>query len=188
MLFALAEAKPWDHVLGTAVPPPALLPKDNDTEERSERIFQRFLKIKEHTDDARRTVAKIGRMGTGTVQKEFLALKPLTWNPKDLWDHLKTRYTLQNWASKWSTLGKLHSIHERDYKNVAEFISKIRDVASEITDLNITMDEAIIIHTLNSLEAHFKPYLAFSVMMLEKKASYRSLILSRKLLRTKSYD
>ena len=161
MAFALEEAKLWDHVVGTASPPPALVPKENDTEERSERIYQRTLKIKDHTDDVRRTVAKIGRMCTETVQKEFLTLKPLTaWIPKDLWDHLKTRYTLQNWTSKWSTLGKLHSIHQRDCKNVAEFISKIRDITSEISDLNITMDEAIIIHTLNSLDDHFKYYLA----------------------------
>ncbi|MCJ1270238.1 hypothetical protein MMC22_010134 [Lobaria immixta] len=158
-LTGSANYKQW--TLGTASPPPALVPKENDTEERSERIYQRTLKIKDHTDDVRCTVAKIGRMCTETVQKEFLALKPLTtWTPKDLWDHLKTRYTLQNWTSKWSTLGKLHSIHQRDCKNVAEFISKIRDITSEISDLNITMDSAIIIHTLNSLDDHFKPYLA----------------------------
>lgn len=161
MSFALEEAKLWDHVLGTSAPPPKLLPKDDDNEERTERIYQRSLKIKEHTDDTRRTVAKIGRMCTETVQKEFLVSKPLTtWTPKDLWDHLKTRYTLQNRASKWSTLGKLHSIHQRDCKDVAEFISNIRDITFEITDLNITMDEAIIIYTLNSLDDHFKPYLA----------------------------
>ena len=161
MSFALEEAKLWDHVLGTAVPPPLLHPKPDDNEERTERIYQRYLKFKEFSDDARCTVAKMGCICTETVQKEFLALKSLTtWNPKDLWEHLKTRYTLQNWASKWSTLGKLHSIHQRDCKNVAEFISKIQDVTSEITDLNITIEETIIIHTLNSLDSHFKPYLA----------------------------
>ena len=100
-------------------------------------------------------------MCTETVQKEFLALKSLTiWTPKELWDHLQTRYTFQNWASKWNTLSKLHSIHQQDCKNVAEFISKIRDVTFEISDLNITIEEAIIIHTLNSLDTQFKPYLA----------------------------
>lgn len=43
---------------------------------------------------------------------------------------------------------------------MVEFISKIRDVTSEIADLKITMDEAITIHTLNSLDTQFKPYLA----------------------------
>lgn len=176
MSFALEEAKLWDHVLGTSTPPPTLLPKNDDNEERTERIYQRTLRIKDHNDDVRRTVAKIGRMCTETVQKEFLALKSLTaWNPKDLWDHLQTRYTLQNWASKWNTLGRLHSIHKRDCKNVAEFISKIRDVTSEMTDLKITMDEAIIIHTLNSLDDHFKPYLAILSHDAREKENLRTL-------------
>ena len=54
----------------------------------------------------------------------------------------------------------MHSIHQKDCKDVAEFISKIRDISAEITDLNITMDEAITIHALNSLDTHFKSYLA----------------------------
>ena len=100
-------------------------------------------------------------MCTETVQKEFLSQRNLAiWTPKELWDHLRTRYTLQNWASKWNTLGKLHSIHQKDYKNVAEFISKIRDISAEITDLNVTMDEAITIYALNSLDTRFKSYLA----------------------------
>ena len=89
MAFALEETKLWDHVLGTAIPPPTLLLKNNNTKERSERIYQRLLKIKEHTDNVWQMVAKIGRMCTEMVQKEFLALKPLTtWNPKDLWNYL----------------------------------------------------------------------------------------------------
>lgn len=52
----------------------------------------------------------------------------------------------------WNTLVKLHSIRQQDCKNVAEFISMIDDVSSEINDPKITMDGAIIIHTLNSLD------------------------------------
>ena len=77
MSFALEEAKLWDHVLGTAIPAPALTAKDDDDEERVERIYQRSLKIKDFSDDSRRTVAKIGRMCTETVQKEFLSKNEL---------------------------------------------------------------------------------------------------------------
>ena len=135
MSFALEGSKLWDHILGLAVAPPALTAKPDDTEERSERVYQRFLKIKDFTDDARRTVAKIGRMCTETVQKEFLSQKDLAaWTPQALWDYPQKRYTLQNWASIWNTLGKLHAIHQRDCKNVAEFISKIRDITPEYSD------------------------------------------------------
>ena len=77
MSFALEEAKLWDHVLGTAIPPPTLVATTNDDEERAERIYQRSLKIKYFNDDSRRTVAKIGRMCTETVQKEFLSKNTL---------------------------------------------------------------------------------------------------------------
>ena len=117
---------PYHNVLGTTVSPPFLHPKPDNNKERIERIYQQYLKFKEFSDNARRTVAKMERMYTETVQKEFLALKLLTtWNPKDLWEHLKTQYASQNWASKWNTLSKLHSIHQKDCKNIAKFISKI---------------------------------------------------------------
>lgn len=72
---------------------------------------------------------------------------------------MKTRYTLQNWASKWNTLGKLHEIQHVDCKNIQEFMTKIRDVKSEIEDLEITMDEAITIQVLNSLDSSFAQFL-----------------------------
>lgn len=183
MSFALEEANLWDHVLGTAIPPPVLQPKPDDNEERTERIYQRFLKVKEFSDDARRAVAKICQMCTETVQNEILALRSLTtWTPYDLWDHLKARYTSQSWASKWNTLVKLHSIHQRDCANVAEFISKIRDVTSEINDLNITIDEAIILHTLTSLDTQFNPCLAILSLDAREKEQLPTLgILSRTL-------
>ena len=77
MSFALEESKLWDHVLELAVAPPALIAKPNNIEEKSERVYQQFLKIKDFTDYAQRTVAKIGRMCTEIVQKEFLLQKNL---------------------------------------------------------------------------------------------------------------
>lgn len=96
-VLSLEESKLWDHVLGLAVAPPALIAKTNNTEERSETVYQRSLKIKDFTDNARRTMAKIGRMCTETVQKEFLSQKDFaSWTLKVLWDYLQKRYTLQN--------------------------------------------------------------------------------------------
>ena len=142
MSFALEEARLWRHVEGTAIPPPPLMPKGDNSEDRMERIYARDEKICEFQDNARKAIAKIGKMCTETVQKEFLSVKvSREWTPKELWDHLKTRYTLQNWASKWNTLGKLHEIRHGDCKNIQEFMTKIRDVKSEIEDLEITMDE-----------------------------------------------
>ena len=86
MSFALEEAKLWGtQNRDTAIPRPALQSKPDDNEERTERIYRRSLKVKEFSDDSRRTVAKVGLMCTETVQKEVLALRSLTtWTPKDL--------------------------------------------------------------------------------------------------------
>ena len=69
MSFALEEARLWRHVEGTTVSPPALEAKEDDSEDRMEKIFARKEKICEFQDNTRKTVAKIGKMCTDTVQK-----------------------------------------------------------------------------------------------------------------------
>ena len=101
MSFALEEARLWRHIEGTAIPPPPLMPKGDDSKDWIEKIYARDEKICEFQDNARKVIAKIGKMYTEIVQKEFLSIKASRkWIAKELWDHLKTRYTLQNWASK----------------------------------------------------------------------------------------
>lgn len=62
-------------------------------------------------------------------------------------------------ATKLNTLGKLHEIWHDDCKNIQGFITKIRDVKLEIEDLKITIDKAITIQVLNSLDSSFTQYL-----------------------------
>ena len=69
MSFTLEEARLWRHVEGTAVSPPALKAKEDDSEDRIEKIFARKGRICEFQDNARKTVAKIEKMCTDTVQK-----------------------------------------------------------------------------------------------------------------------
>ena len=103
MSFALAEARLWRHVEETAVSPPRLEPKNDDSEDRMEKIFTREEKICEFPDNARKAVAKIGKICTDTVQKGVHSVKASKeWTPQDLWKHLMSQYTLQNSASKWN--------------------------------------------------------------------------------------
>ena len=156
MSFALEEARLWRHVEGTAIGPPSLEVKKDDSEDRMEKIYIRQEMIVEFEDNACKAIAKIGKMCTDMVQKEFLSVKTSSkWTPKDLWAHLKIRYTLQNRASKWNTLGKLYEIRHGDCKNVQEFMTKIRNIKFEIEDLEITMEKAITIQVLNSLDSFF---------------------------------
>ena len=153
MSFTLEEAKLWDHVLGTAISPPLVQSKTDDNEERAESIHQRFLKVKEFSDDTRWTVVKVGRMCTETVEKGFSALKSLTtWTPKELWEHLQTPVYP-------SELG-IRIKHPRQaaptrLQEMSQSFSRKSEMSpSEISDLN---NHDRIIHTLNSLDTQLKP-------------------------------
>ncbi|MCJ1347562.1 hypothetical protein MMC31_005787 [Peltigera leucophlebia] len=147
--------------MGSARRPPELKETSDDDEDRKERIYQRWKEIRDFDLDLRKTTAKISRMCTDTVQKEFLAVKTSTkWDPKELWDRLKKRYTLQNFALKWNALDKLHAIRHSECENVSENMSRIKDASAEIEDLKINVSEAVVIHALNNFDSHFRPYLA----------------------------
>ncbi len=77
MSFALEEAKLWRHVERTAVSPTPLRAKKDDSKDRMGKIFAREQKICEFQDNAGKTVAKIGKMCTDTVQNKFLSIKAL---------------------------------------------------------------------------------------------------------------
>ncbi len=97
MSFALEEARLWRHIEETAVSPSPLKAKEDDSEDRMEKIFAREEKICEFQDNARKEVAKMGKICTHTVQKKFLSVKASReWTPKKLWSHLKTQYAFQN--------------------------------------------------------------------------------------------
>ena len=75
MTFALQDAKLWNHIIGSARRPLELQETEDNNEDRKERIYQRWEKIRNFDLDARKTAAKISRMCTNTVQKKFLAVK-----------------------------------------------------------------------------------------------------------------
>ena len=73
--------------MGSARRPPELKEIEDDDEDRKERIYQRWEKIRDFDLDARKTAAKISRMCTNTVKKEFLAGKSSAeWDLKELRD------------------------------------------------------------------------------------------------------
>ncbi len=177
MIFALKDAKLWDHIMRSARRPTELKETKNDDEDRKERIYQRWKRIWDFNLDVRKTAAKISRICTDTVQKEFLTVKNSTeWDPKKLWDWLKRRYTLQNFASKWSSFDKFHGIRHSECKNVTEYMSRIKDASAKIDDLKISISEAVVIHALNNLNSHLWPYLAILSYDTRKKKSSRHLV------------
>lgn len=105
MAFALREAELWRYVTGARKRPREIPYRPNkssdggtvpgETEKQLEKRDQRNLERLESQEKQRRVVGKIDKMCTDEVQQEFLSMKDLnkeeTWNPKDLWEHLKTR-------------------------------------------------------------------------------------------------
>ena len=67
MSFALEEARLWKYVEGTAVAPPLLKPKKDDSEDQMKKRYAREEKICKFQNNACKTVAKIGKMCTDTV-------------------------------------------------------------------------------------------------------------------------
>ena len=97
-------------------------------------------------------------MCLGHIQQEFQAVST-NWTAHALWEWLKKRYTLQNTASKWSTI---ISVDERFYascKNMAEYRSKYYSLKASISEQKITIEDALKIRMLNNLGPAFKTYL-----------------------------
>lgn len=64
----------------------------------------------------------------------------------------------------------MHKIQHGDCKNIQVFITKIRDIRSEIEDLEITIDEAITVQILNSLDLFFIQFFAILSHKAREKA------------------
>lgn len=69
MSFAVKKARLWRHVEEMAVSPPRLKPKKDDGKDWIKKIFARKEKICEFEDNTEKTVAKIRKMCTDTIQK-----------------------------------------------------------------------------------------------------------------------
>ncbi len=102
-------------------------------------------------------------MCTDDVQQEFLAMKDYTkneaWIPKTLWEHLKTRYILKNWSTKWGAFNRLEELYYSGCKSIEEYRSNARDIFAEIIDMALTLEQIVILKLLNGLGSSFSTYL-----------------------------
>ena len=80
------------------------------------------------------------------------------WDPKDLWTHLKTWYTLKNWSAKWATFNRLEEIDYEKCKSIEEYRSFIRNIKTEITDISLTVKQIVTLKLFNRLGTSFSTY------------------------------
>ena len=159
------ELRDWCSEMPREIPPPP--PKANETppeetEEQLEKRNKRDHERQEFSEKQTKVVGKIGKMCTDDVQQEFLLMRDLAnggiWDPKDLWEHLKTRYTLRNWSAKWSTFNRLEEINYEKCKTI-EYGSLVRDIKAEITDMALTVEHIVVLKLLNELGSSINTYL-----------------------------
>ena len=101
MDFALEEIRLWKNLEKTAVDSPTVKAKKNNSEDPMEKIYTQEEKISEFQDNTSKDRAKIKKIHTETIQKNFLSVKASgDWTSKDFSNYLKIGYSLQNWASK----------------------------------------------------------------------------------------
>ncbi len=78
MTFALQKAKLSKHILRTDMQQPELKPRTDDDEDGPEPIWQKSEKIRDFDQDIQKATAKISKMYSSTVQKEFLSFHKST--------------------------------------------------------------------------------------------------------------
>ena len=153
MTFALQETELWGYITDDQIKPQELIEKKDDNKDRLKKTDQRKLDRLEFDEKERRVIGKIGKMCTGDVQQEFLAIKDISkkenWTPKELWDHLKRGYTLKNWSAKWIAF---HRLEELDYsccKSIEEYGSNARDILAELTNIALNIEQVVLLKLLN---------------------------------------
>lgn len=124
--------------------------KDKDLEDdaKLERQEKRADKIIAWTKNNVKCKGYIGRMCLSHIQQEFQAVKT-DWLAHDLWEWLKKRCTLQNTASKWSTITSIDELTYATCKNMAEYRSKYYALKASIKEQIITIEDALKIRMLN---------------------------------------
>lgn len=75
MSFVLEEARLWTHVERTAVAPLPHMAKADDNKDQMDKIYAFEEKICEFQNNTCKAIAKIRKMCTEIIQKEFLLVK-----------------------------------------------------------------------------------------------------------------
>ena len=88
------------------------------------------------------------------------------WSDKKIWKELKTLCQSSEWFNKWVIMNRLHAITLISSKDMQNYEIKIEKIEEEITQLNITMKEFLIIKTINELKSRYESW----VMLLSQEA------------------
>jgi hypothetical protein len=114
-------------------------------------------------------------MCTNNVQMKFFSVKPEDdWNSRDLWEHLKKRYSSTKWSFKWAAFNSLKMlIYE---SSIADLKSKILNILTELKSQNLIIEQIVTLKVLNVLKSSFFTYLIVLMKFARKEDKFLILI------------
>ncbi len=120
-----------------------------------------------------KTVDKIDKMCINNVQMKFFSLKA-KWTFRDLWKHLKKRYSSTRWSFKWAAFNNVKMLTYESF--IADLESKILNVLVELKSQNLIIEQIVIFKVLNILKSSFFIYLIVLMKFARKKDKFFTLI------------
>ena len=72
---------------------------------------------------------------------------------------MKIQYSPKGWFNKWDAPNRLTNTTMAECKKVSVYEDQMQRVMKEVKDLKMTLEEAVVIITLNNLGPGFETYL-----------------------------
>jgi hypothetical protein len=120
-----------------------------------------------------KTVDKIDKMGINNVQMKFFSLKT-KWTSRDLWEHLKKRYSRTKWSFKWIAFNSLEMFTYESF--IIDLKSKIPNILIELKNQNLIIKQIVTLKVLYILKSSFFIYLIVLMKSARKENKFSFLI------------
>ncbi|KAL8816161.1 MAG: hypothetical protein Q9223_004779, partial [Gallowayella weberi] len=147
-------------------PPPQLVSRADDNEDRKEKIFERAERIAKYQGRVNICLGKIYRQCAFNVQQILdadekhpggVTASAASWTPKQLWNTIKTMCTEKGWGIKWGLINRLGDTYLRadSEAEANSLLSRCLDLSQKIKSHDMNMNELLAIMVLNQLPQQF---------------------------------
>jgi hypothetical protein len=120
-----------------------------------------------------KTVDKIDKMCINNVHMKFFSLKT-KWTSRDLWKHLKKRYSSTRWSFKWAAFNSLEMLTYESF--IVDLKSKILNILIELKSQNLIIEQIVTLKVLNVLKSSFFIHLIVLMKSARKENKFSFLI------------
>ncbi len=167
MTFALKEAELWRIVSDIK----KVFTLNSQMIDSIEKKLKKDVIADYHMLDEK-TVDKIDKMCINNVQMKFFSLKA-KWTFRDLWEHLKKRYSSTKWSFKWAAFNSLEILTYESF--IADLKSKTLNILIELKSQNLIIEQIVTLKVLNVLKSSFFIYLMVLMKSSRKENKFSSL-------------